>query len=219
MDSIKLKKWIFLLSVVVSGNAFGGLYVYSDLTLKNYEEMNKMVQEKVDEALSVVQREEDEDLPVPQAAARDAIADQKASEILRDALQLILSRPDKDNMVEKLIPDVRRQLKNINSYDYTLESIAGEAINALKGDSSSTKYKVTYLFVLENLMAELQPEIDTSSLSQKIFQKIRDAKINITSEVQKARRRRMFRQFSPSEVAEKVLNDHFKRRDQKAKNK
>lgn len=214
-------KWILFFAVVLSLalSASAKLYSYSDLHLKDFAEMSKMVQQKIDAALDLIQQNEDEELSVSEESARDAVADQKASEHLRDALQMILSRPDKDNLVEKLLPDVRRQLKNINSYDYTLESIAGEAIRGVKSETTQVKYRVTYLFLLENLMAELQPRVDDSPLAQRIFQKIRDAKIEIPKKVFHERRQRMYKQFSPSAVAEAVLKAHFKRRKSSEKKK
>jgi len=164
---------------------------YSKLQMLNLDEMKTQVDQKLSLAHSQMDNDETKD----------------AAENLRDALKLILSRPNGDNMVAQLLPPVRSKLKDLGSFEDVLTGLADEAIFALTQGKEAPTRKATNVFVLENILSEFKPDVKTNKAIERIFIKIRDAKIAIPSEVSSdLRLRGMFKsKVSPSQMAEKII--------------
>lgn len=183
-------KKILVLCLLWSSPLFAANYNYADLQLKNFEEMQSLVNSRVKKAESVANRDVNE-----------------AKIILKDAMQLIFSRPNGDNMVSKLLPPIRSTLKNIEAYDSILNEIAVTAIGEVKNENAKVKDSATNLIVLANLMSEIQPEIKTNPAIRNIIIKIRDAKIDVNNKVKGEMRMRSMLSppTSPSDIAAKIL--------------
>ena len=172
-------------------------YKYSELQIKDYDEMLAMVKVHLKKATKLLRANQEE----------DSNSDQQAVEELRAALLLILSRPNQDNMLAKLLPDIRKELSNMNSFEDSLSSLTSEAIDGLKNEKLPTVYRSTYLFVLENTVSEFKPEIKDKEDLRQIFEKIRDAKLKIPKDVAKdLKLRSMLNTESPSERAKRILD-------------
>lgn len=173
-------------------------YKYSELQIKDYDEIGALVKDKVKKAMKVFREKGD--------AEENAAPDQAGVEELRSALHLILARPNQDNMLAKLMPEVRKELSNVNAFEDSLSSLASEAIEGLRNEKLPTVFRSTYLFVLENIISEFKPEIRDKAELRKIFEKIRDAKLAIPKDVTKdLKLRSMLKVESPSERAKQIL--------------
>ena len=75
------------------------MFKYNELMIKDYDEMLKLVQGQVKKSRAVGSNTSD-----------DNVNDAEAIEHLREALKLMFSRPNSDNMIAKLMPEVRRDL-------------------------------------------------------------------------------------------------------------
>lgn len=170
---------------------------YRELLVKDYDEMSAMVRKHTQSAHKTIRNSDNE--PEWQTIARQ--------ELLR-AERVILSRPNSDNMVTKLTPDVRREITLFASYDDILEAMTEEAILAFdKKMNLSTEMMTTYMFVLENLMSELKPEVQNER-PRAMLARIRDAKIKIPIDVIAERKLQgMFLTESPSDYAARILID------------
>jgi len=200
-------KFLLSLTLFISSLAFAKEYPYNELMTKDYDEMQASVRKGVNDAKKAARERQQE--------GDEEGADQAAISELRDTLQLILSRPDKDFMVSKLIPLVRKELVNYGGFEVSLETIATQAIMNLKSDKSSVSSKSTAVFVLENLMSEIKPEIDIKPEFKKIIEQIRDAKIKIPDAVVTDRKMTsMFKTVSPSETAKGILEKLKKKEDE-----
>ena len=177
--------------------------------------MSKLINQRLDAAQKIIDKStSSEDSLNQHTMKKDALADQQATEELRQALQIIFARPNRDNMVSKLIPDVRRQLKNFNSYDDTINSLLTEALQGVQSKTFSITDRSTYLFIIENIMDEIRPQVSRSSRYHKMYTDIKNAQLIIPEDVNKDRRKRMFKKFNPSEVAKRRLA-HIKRKKSK----
>lgn len=191
-------KILLFLTLFISSLSFAKEYPYNELMTKDYDEMQASVRKGVLQAKKAArekQKEGDEDG-----------ADQEAISLLRDTVQFILSRPDKDFMVSKLMPLVRKELVNYGAFEVSLETVATQAIMTLKSDKAATTTKSTAVFILENLMSEIKPEIELKPEFKKIVEQIRDAKIKIPDAVAADRKMTsMFKTISPSDTAKDIL--------------
>lgn len=184
---------IFTLVFTLLAQAEGHQYKYSDLVIRDYDEMNHEVQVRIRNAHKATKGKED-------GGEREAI------EELRDALKLIFSRPNSDNMVSKLVPDVRRELSNFSAFEDTLSSLTAECLASVNDENAALSRRSTDLFVLENLLEEIRPEVASNEDLHRIVQRIADAKITVAHDVINDRKiRSMFKTKNPTEIAQDIL--------------
>lgn len=164
----------------------GLLFTYSQLATKDLDQMNKLVNDKVRES-----RKSSSGKAVP----------------LKEALQAVYSRPNEDDVIEKIVAPLRSNLDELESWEKTISQLTDEAINALKNPRAfKPVVQVTYVVFLENLMAEMKPYLKGEGFERKILERIRDAKIDVTSAASGERKLRMMKDtVSPSLIAERVL--------------
>ncbi|MGE0761975.1 MAG: hypothetical protein AB7N80_01725 [Bdellovibrionales bacterium] len=195
MRHIRILLVLSLLTFGLSSEA--ARYKYSELQIKDYDEMLALVKTRVKKATKLFRANQDEDTP----------PDQQGVEELREALHLILSRPNQDNMLAKLLPDVRKEMANVNAFEDNMASLVSEAIDGLNNDKIPTVHRSTYLIVLENILSEFKPEVRDKEDLRQLFEKIRDAKLKIPKEVTKdLKLRSMLSTESPSERAKRILD-------------
>lgn len=194
----------FLQSIAValiSFNAAAENYNYSTLIIKDYDEMRQMVDARLKKARGLSNEN-----------GEPGDGDGQAIEHLRDAYKLILSRPDSDNMIAKIAPDIRKALMGFNAYEDTLSSLAAESIATIKDKGATVSRQSTSLFILENMLREIRGEAETNKDLRAVVQRIEDANLKIPKDVINDRKvRSMFVTVNPSEEAEKILKDFSKK--------
>lgn len=179
-------------------SAMGENFKYSTLQVRDFDEMVTEVKSRIYKAKQASLKGQEKGV--------DEEGDREAIEILRNALKLILSRPNEDNMVSKLIPFVRSELNNFTAFEDTMTSLAEEAIRSINNDRLPVVYRGTALFILENLMSEIRPELENKEDFKILLAKIRDAKIKIPEKVRNERKlRSMYKSKSPSDIASAIL--------------
>lgn len=183
---------------------FGPNYKYSELMIKDYDEMLKMVQDMADKAKHATSKE-------------DTGGEGEAVEWYGRALKLIFSRPDSDNMVAKLVNEVRRDLQGFNAYEDSIDGLANEALRNAANDDLPVSVQSTALVILENILSEIKPSVDGGNADlRRVMQRIRDAKLRISADVKKDRRMRgMFLTKNPSDEARSMLKAMDARKDGK----
>lgn len=175
-------------------------YDSGSLLMLNAEQMNSLVMKKIKKAQEIQKKQDvnDDD----GLAAEPAAIDQ-----LKDATRIVLARPDQDGSREHTFARLRRELSDLNALEGVLNDLTKESLTALRKDSpNSAREQATYIFVLENMMAEIKPEVSQNSAFKKIIEEIRDANIEISEKVRSQQLlRAMNRPVSPSETAAKIL--------------
>jgi hypothetical protein len=184
---MKAKIYLITLLLLCGLNATAGLlFTYHKLALKDLDQMNSLVSDKIKES-----KKSSSGKIVP----------------LKEGLQAVLGRPNEDGMVDKVINPLKNELDDHDAWEKTIEELAQEALNALKIPKNfKPDVQVTYAIFLENLIAELKPLAHKGGFERKIIQKISDAKVEVSKESQKERKLRLMKNpISPSEVASLVL--------------
>lgn len=168
---------------------------YNELMIKDYDEMSQMVNGMLKKARSVGSNTSD-----------DNVNDQEAIGQLREAVKLILSRPDSDNMVAKLIPEIRKELSGYNAFEDVLSGITAETIAVVKDEKAAPSAQATGIFVLENLIGLIKPEAVNNNDLRRILDRIRSGDIDVSDTVRKDMKLRgMFKSMSPSKTAKTIL--------------
>jgi hypothetical protein len=190
-----MKTLVLTLCALLTLPAAAAMYKYSELMIKDYDEMHRLVEKQIAKSHDVGSDAED-------GSGDDA----KAVEHLREALKLIFSRPNSDNMVAKLTPEVRRELTGYAAYADTISSLTAEALAVLKNDKGAPSVQATAIFMLENILSEIRPEAVNNEDLRRVIERVRDAKIKIPSDVTKNMKlRAMFTAKNPSETATQIL--------------
>lgn len=173
-------------------------YDSSSLLLKNSDQVSDMIKVKIKTAQNLQSKQdENED--------GDIQAEPEALENLKDALRIALSRPDQDGARSNLYSRVRRELNDLNSLDQILSELTEEALTELRKQDGPRR-TATYVVILENLMAEIKPEIRDNPAYLKIVERIRDTKITIGDRAKvQTLLRSMSIPISPSATAAKIL--------------
>lgn len=202
----------FLLTVAVSFNAFAALeYDSSQLMMKNSDQMNELIRKRMKIAEDAQAKQGDN------ADEDEITAQPEAIEALKDALRIVLSRPDQDGAREELYSRVYRELTDLGSTEVVIEDLAKEGIEGLKIEGPPKEH-ATYITLLENLMAEIKPSIEKNERMRKVIESIRDAKLKLSSKVRSQQLlQTMKKPVSPSETAEKILKDLKDKQDKEAK--
>ncbi len=175
-------------------------YDSASLQMLNAEQMNAMVMKKIKRAQAIQAKQDVDD-------DRGLVAEPEAVDQLRDATRLVFARPDQDGSRDHTFARLRRELADMNSLDEVLRDLSKEGIESLKNESRhSPREQATYIVLLDNLMAEIKPEIGTNAGFRKIVENIRDADIKVSERVfNQQLLRSMSRPVSPSETAAKIL--------------
>lgn len=175
---------LFVLGSSISASA-GLMFNYSQLALKDLDQMSKIVRDKVSES--------------NKSRGEKAIP-------LKEGLQAVFSRPNEDGLIEKVMSPLKNGLDELDAWESSVQQLVKEAIGALKNPKAfKPVIQVTYTVFLENLMSEMKPraqfEFENSILSQ-----IQKANIVLTPQAKNERVLRMMKETrSPSEIAADVL--------------
>lgn len=171
------------------------IYDYKQLQSKDYDDMMALVRSQIKESKK----------------SADADDDSAALFHLKEGLRMIMSRPNTDNLIPKLLPELRKELSQLDAYDKQIVELIDESIDRIQDDKNSVTNRTSALFMLENVMAEIKPELKTNEKYKISYEKIRDAQLKVPGEVKADRKvRGMFQTESPSEKAKKILEEIFK---------
>lgn len=179
-------------AVVTAQTLTATLYSYSRLALKDLDEMNKLVQDKIRES---------------RASKGDKVGP------LREAMQAVFARPNEDFMIDKVMSPLRNELDEHGAYESTLRSLVEESVLALqKPDNVKPAAQVTYAVMLENFLSEMKPRVG-ESFEKEIITQIRDAKISLTRKAENERKLGMMKPTkSPSDMAADILKGPEKKK-------
>lgn len=175
-------------------------YDSASLQMMNAEQMNALVVKKIKKAQEIQKKQEVND-------DEGLTAEPAAIEQLKDATRLVFARPDQDGSREHTFARLRRELSDMGALEGVLQSLTTESLAALRTDAPNTpREQATYIFVLENMMAEIRPEVSSNAQFKKIVEDIRDAHIEIGEKVRSQQLlRSMNKPVSPSETAARIL--------------
>lgn len=179
-------KSLFVTIIFVWNAQAGLLYTYNQLTLKDLDQMNTLVKNKIKESKSAYSGK-----VVP----------------IKEGLQAVFSRPNSDDMIDKISSPLRTALEQEDQTEKVFTELVDEAVLALTNTKNFKKeVQVTYAIFLENIISEFKPAVKKDSFEHKIVKKIADAKITLTKDAERDRKLRLMQEsVSPSDIAKKVL--------------
>ena len=189
---------LFAIGLVATEASAKVEYDASSLLIKNSDQVSEMMRVKIKKAQALQANQDDNE-------DGEILAEPEAVENLKDAMRIALSRPDQDGARANLYSRIRRELVDLGALDQVLIELTEESLSELRTQDGPRR-TATYVVILENMMAEIKPEIPENPAYRKIVERIRDAKITISN---KAKVQNLLRSMSvpvsPSATAEKLL--------------
>ncbi len=171
----------------------------SDLLLKNSEQFSDIVRRKIKKAQDIQAKQE-----IEVNDKGEIFSEPEAVTALRDAMRIVLSRPDQDGARSKLFNKVRQELNDMHSFDSALKDIVNEACAGLKSKNINIKFEETYLVLIDNFLSEVRPEVSTNETFKTLVEKIRDSDIQ-ASDKMKGPNRSIAINANPSKSAAEIL--------------
>ena len=162
---------------------------YSQLKLLDLDQMSELLQKKVSE----FKRTDN-------------------SEALKLGLQICLSRPDEDDLVEKTISIVRNPMEDITQWEPAVEELTDKALAQLKNKDAHSTDQITAGIILENLTAEFKPafvrQYQSPGFESHIIEKIAAADVEFNSKAISERKLTLMRgAASPSVIAQRLIDE------------
>lgn len=190
-----------LLVFFVAFNAYAKLeYDLDKLRMMNSDQINELVKKKIKKAQDFQAAQEDDE------NATGIEVEPEALHALKGGLRIGLSRPyQPDGARTATFTAVRRELADLNAVDKIFGELVSEAIDALKS-RGAPNVQATYIVLLENLMAEIRPDLENNPGYKGLVEQIAAANIEVpSSSMKKVFMRNMSKPVSPSDTAKAIL--------------
>ncbi len=186
LSAIALQNSSALVTVLTFGVFFSGFisphllwaenHKYTDHIDQDYDLLDNLVNAKINEAKNAAVE--------AQESGDEAGGDKIAVEKLRSALKMVLSIPDRDNLLSKLIPTIKKELVNFGgAYESAMMSLLDEAFTTLRNDNAPAVYRATAVVVIKNIMSEAMPLAHENEKLRKVLVKVQQAKLEVPKEV------------------------------------
>ena len=129
---------------------------------------------------------------------------------LEEGLEICLSRPDEDGLVEKTISLIKNPLDDNNAWEPTVDALVDKSIAIMTSKDSNPTDQLTAGFILENLIAELKPEFtkqyESAGFETRTIERIAKAEIEFSAAAVQERNLSLMRGTAgPSKVAQQIL--------------
>ncbi len=180
----------FLLSCASSEVASGNKEItmsYSRLQILDLDQMSELMQQKVKEFKKT-----------------------NAVEPLQQGLEICLSRPDEDGMLEKVISIIKNPLDDNAAWESSVEALVEKSISNLKNKGVHPSDQVTSGVMLENILSEFKPlfmrQYESPGFETRIIEQIAKADIEYSKAALSERKLNLMRSnSSPSAVAQRLV--------------
>lgn len=131
---------------------------------------------------------------------------------LTEAVTICLSRPNDDNLLERLLGSVRYILDSTDQWEEAVENVVEDGLRALKMETTAAADQVTYVVVLQNVLLENKAEIlkqdEPPQFERAIIDRIAEADLVVSEEAQKYSGLNLMEGLiSPSDMAKNIIEE------------
>lgn len=135
---------------------------------------------------------------------------------IAEAIIISLARPNDDGLAEKLMDTVRFSLESSDTWEAAMIAAVDNSIKELQSGTAAAEDQITHLILLENLVAEYQPQFlkqyQGPKFETQVIEKIAEAKISVTDEAAAEGRLNMMKEpVSPSTLAQSLIDARTKK--------
>lgn len=170
---------------------------YYQLNMRDYDEMNNMLEREIAKSQKAFSENEDKGL--------DGEGVREATRIMREAMILVFSRPNTENMIAKLMSSLRRELSNYSAFEKAVDAMTAQAIATLKDKGSSPDDKGTAITILQNVMSEFKPGLASDSILLPTMKRISEANLDFDKKTISERRKNMYSTPDISKEAKAIV--------------
>jgi hypothetical protein len=165
------------------------IFVYHRLMMKDLEQMDRYLRAKIGES---------------QKSEVDQVSH------LVDATLTLFSRPNFDNMIEKLNPVLLAELNSTGLTQIVFEKFIDECLSGIRDASKeiSSEAQITYIIALENWILEMKSRIQNEE-TRKLFEKIANSEVKISKLAKASANLHIpYNLVEPTDLAKKILKEY-----------
>jgi hypothetical protein len=165
------------------------IFVYHRLVMKDLEQMDRYLRAKIGES---------------QKSEVDQVSH------LVDATLTLFSRPNLDNMIEKLNPVLLAELNSTGLTQIVFEKFIDECLGGIRDANKeiSSEAQITYIIALENWMLEIKSKIHDEEI-RKLFEKISNSEVKISKLAKASANLHMpYSLKEPVDIAKRILKEY-----------
>jgi hypothetical protein len=189
MNSLKISLFFYFLCAATS-SAFASNYDYNKLRFMEYNEFRQIKNSAINASRKFQYPRQAEQTIKP----------------LKEALKMLYSTPNTDNLVSSLITDLESELETLNVYEKTLQDIIDESIKTINDKSLKPEFRTTAALCIKNLLLEAKPKSLKNTKVAKVICKLADNKIKIPADIQEnSMYKSLYLEKSPTDVARKIM--------------
>ncbi|MGH1468866.1 MAG: hypothetical protein ACRBBP_08310 [Bdellovibrionales bacterium] len=181
---------IIFVSLLYTTSTLAVSYNYTTLIFKDYPDLKPLVSNALRESRR---------FKYPQDG-------NKAVFPLKKSLKMILSRPDSDNLVVKLSPELVQDLESMGVLTNVIDDLIAEGQEEVMNKALHPKVRATSLIMLNNLLLLIRPRtLDEIPLATSVCT-LADKDLKIPKEVLKnTELTTMLKEGSPTNLAKKIM--------------
>ncbi len=181
---------IIFVSLLYTTSTLAVSYNYTTLIFKDYPDLKPLVSNALRESRR---------FKYPQDG-------DKAISPLKKSLKMILSRPDSDNLVSKLSPELIQDLESMDVFTNIVQDLISEGQEEVMNEALNPKVRATSLIMLNNLLLLIRPRtLDEIPLAESVC-KLADKDLKIPKDILKnTELTTMLKEGSPTNLAKKIM--------------
>lgn len=181
---------IIVVSILYTSSTLAVSYSYTTLIFMDYPDLKPLVGNALRESRR---------FKYPQDGERPVAP-------LKKSLKMILSRPDSDNLISKLSPDLISDLESMGVFKNVVQDLITEGKEEVFNKALNPKIRTTSLIMLNNILLLIRPlTLDDIELARTVC-KLADEDLKIPKEIlQNTELTTMLKEPSPTNLAKKIM--------------
>ncbi|MGZ3690290.1 MAG: hypothetical protein ACXVAX_02230 [Pseudobdellovibrio sp.] len=194
-----IKKIIYCLSILffITGCSSAPVQLEKSKVAYNYKQLKLL---EIDEMFSIIDRK------MGQFKKTNNV------DFVEQALQVALSRPDDDNVLEKTMAQIRLSSNPPEVWEQAVENLVDKAVTALNYPKTSAEDQVTYVVLLQNLLLDYRHDLltldESLKFERRMIRKVIDAHIIVSEFARKESSLNLSMHLrSPSEMGIEILKE------------
>jgi hypothetical protein len=189
--------FLILMSLGYSFESFGKvIFAYHRLVLKDLEQMDRFIRAKIKES----QNNQSEQISH-----------------LVDAMVTLFSRPNLDNMVEKLAPVLLSELSSQDLTKVVFHRFVEEALQGIRSQNHSYDAQITYVIALENWIVEMKNRLN-DEIIYSLFEKIAFSEVTVSKKARQSSQSHIpYDLPEPVTLTKKILKEFNEKKEKQEK--
>lgn len=186
-------------------------YPSEKLKIMDIETLQRIVSTNLSKAQNALHNTGTED-EGPATEGEQLLTKEEGATLIRESIELVFAKPDQNNATSTIFQSIESVALEYGGSFSFVEDVVQEALDTLDRsgkDKALLRDQNTYIYILNNLMAEVRPQAsEEGSNYYNLIKKIRDADIDFSDALKSHRLlNSMAQTLNPSKVAASIVGE------------